>query len=41
MNAAMDEICAAYTDAELELLADFLNHAAVAGQDATDQLAGE
>ena len=40
MNASMDQICAGYTDAELELLADFLSRTANAGQNATDELAG-
>ncbi|MFJ2031596.1 MarR family transcriptional regulator [Streptosporangium sp. NPDC087985] len=39
MNASMDQICAGYTDAELELLADFLHRTTHAGQGATDQLA--
>lgn len=41
MNASMDEVCAGYSDAELELLADFLRRTARAGQSATDELAGE
>jgi DNA-binding MarR family transcriptional regulator len=40
MNTSMDQICAGYTDAELELLADFLSRTANAGQNATDELAG-
>jgi DNA-binding MarR family transcriptional regulator len=40
MNTAMDEICAAYSDAELQVIADFLNRAARAGHTATDDLAG-
>ncbi len=39
MNASMDELCAGYTDAELELLADFLHSATAAGRDAADDLA--
>jgi DNA-binding MarR family transcriptional regulator len=39
MNASMDEICAGYSDAELELLADFLHRATDAGRNATDELA--
>lgn len=39
MNAAMDRICDAYGDAELELIADFLRHTTRAGRDATDELA--
>lgn len=41
MNASVDEICAEYTDHDLELLADFLRRTSAAGQDATDQLAGD
>jgi DNA-binding MarR family transcriptional regulator len=40
MNAAMDRLCAGYSDAELELIADFLRRTADAGRDATDELAG-
>lgn len=40
MNASMDQICAGYTDTELELLADFLRRTTDAGRDATDELAG-
>jgi DNA-binding MarR family transcriptional regulator len=40
MNRSMDTICAGYTDAELELLADFLHRTTNAGRDATDILAG-
>jgi len=40
MNASLDQICAGYTDAELELLAGFLRRTASAGQTATDALAG-
>jgi DNA-binding MarR family transcriptional regulator len=40
MNAAMDEICAGYSDAELELLAGFLRRTTDAGQGATERLAG-
>ncbi|WP_236793104.1 MarR family transcriptional regulator [Amycolatopsis sp. GM8] len=39
MNSLMDEICAGYSEAELELLADFLRRAAAAGSDATGRLA--
>jgi len=38
MNAAMDQICASYGEPELELLADFLQRAATAGQSATEDL---
>ncbi|GGK91130.1 MarR family transcriptional regulator [Nocardia jinanensis] len=41
MNALMDELCDGYTDAELELIADFLRRTSTAGQSATDQLASE
>jgi hypothetical protein len=37
----MDEICAEYSDAELQLLADFLRRTAHAGQTATDELASD
>jgi DNA-binding MarR family transcriptional regulator len=39
MNTSMDGICAEYTDAELELLADFLRRTLEAGQEATEELA--
>jgi DNA-binding MarR family transcriptional regulator len=38
MNASMDQICAEYGDAELEMLADFLRRIATAGRSATDEL---
>lgn len=38
MNAAMDHLCGAYTDTELELVADFLSRTASAGRSATDEL---
>src|SRR5215469_934285 len=41
MNASLDEICAGYTDAELELLAGFLRRTTDAGQSAAATLAGE
>src|SRR5215813_9121950 len=41
MNASLDQICAGYTNAELELLADFLHRTAGAGRAATDGLAGD
>ena len=41
MNASMDQICAGYTDTELELLAGFLHRTAGAGRTATDALAGD
>ena len=41
MNASVDETCAGYGEAELELLADFLRRTADAGRGATDELAGD
>ncbi|HEV7666131.1 MAG TPA: MarR family transcriptional regulator [Chloroflexota bacterium] len=38
MNARMDELCAGYTTAQLELLADFLQRVAQACNTATDEL---
>jgi DNA-binding MarR family transcriptional regulator len=38
MNARVDQICAGYTDADLELIADFLRRTADAGRDAIDEL---
>jgi DNA-binding MarR family transcriptional regulator len=38
MNAALDEICAAFTDPELEVIADFLDRTAAAGHTATRNL---
>jgi DNA-binding MarR family transcriptional regulator len=38
MNASLDEICAGYTEAELELLADFLGRTITAGRTATEEL---
>ncbi|GGL46367.1 MarR family transcriptional regulator [Nocardia jinanensis] len=40
MNTLMDEVCANYTEAELELIADFLQRSTGAGRDASDELAG-
>jgi DNA-binding MarR family transcriptional regulator len=40
MNTSMDDVCARYTEAELQLVADFLRRTTAAGQDATSQLAG-
>jgi hypothetical protein len=37
----LDEICAGYGEAELELLADFLRRTADAGRGATDELADD
>jgi DNA-binding MarR family transcriptional regulator len=39
MNGSMDQICAGYKEAELQLLADFLRRTTDAGRDATDDLA--
>ena len=41
MNTAMDQICADYTEAELELLAGFLRRVNQAGEQATDELVGD
>jgi DNA-binding MarR family transcriptional regulator len=41
MNASMDQICAGYSDDQLELLADFLRRTTTAGQTATDELAAD
>ena len=41
MNSSMDQICADYDDAELELLADFLRRTTNAGRDATGELAAD
>ena len=41
MNAAMDEICGGYGDAELAVLADFLRRTVDAGQAATIALASD
>jgi hypothetical protein len=38
MNTSMDEICAGYDDAELEVIADFLGRTTNAGRAATDEL---
>ncbi len=38
MNTLMDDICAGYTDTELQLIADFLGRTTRAGQDATSEL---
>jgi len=39
MSSSMNEICAGYGDAELEVLADFLRRTVDAGRSATDKLA--
>src|SRR6266545_2567933 len=41
MNARLDELCAAYTDAELELIAGFLRRTTDAGHQAVEQIASE
>ena len=41
MNASLDQICSGYTEAELEVLADFLRRTTSAGQAATDALASD
>jgi DNA-binding MarR family transcriptional regulator len=38
MNTSMDQICAGYGDAELEVIADFLGRTTNAGRTATDAL---
>jgi DNA-binding MarR family transcriptional regulator len=38
MSTSMDEVCAHYTDTELQLVAGFLRRTTRAGQQATDQL---
>jgi DNA-binding MarR family transcriptional regulator len=40
MNGAMDDVCAGYTDEQLELIADFLRRTTTAGATATDELTG-
>ena len=37
MNSAMDDVCAGYTDEQLEVIADFLRKTAGAGHDATEK----
>ena len=41
MNTSLDQICAEYSETELQLLADFLRRTARAGRTATDQLASD
>jgi DNA-binding MarR family transcriptional regulator len=41
MNISMDQICAGYGDAELEVIADFLRRTANAGRSATDELGAD
>lgn len=40
MNTAMDEVCAGYSDAELDVITDFLRRTAAAGRDSAGALAG-
>lgn len=40
MNESMDELCAGYSEGELELIYDFLLRTTTAGRDATDELSG-
>ena len=39
MNASMDDVCAGYTETELEVIDDFLRRTTRAGEDATSDLA--
>ena len=41
MNRSMDEICAGYSDDELDLLAGFLRRTTEAGRSATDALSSD
>lgn len=41
MNSSLDQICAEYTDAELELLAGFLRRTTHAGRNATAELTAD
>jgi DNA-binding MarR family transcriptional regulator len=41
MNSKVDDICTGYTEAELDLIADFLQRATTAGRDATGELAAD
>lgn len=41
MNASIDQICADYGEAELEVLASFLGRTTAAGRSATEKLAGD
>ena len=38
MNATMDDVCAGYTEAELELIDDFLRRTTRASEDASSAL---
>jgi hypothetical protein len=39
MNASMDDVCAGYTETELEVIDDFLRRTTRAGESATSDLA--
>ena len=39
MNASMDDVCAGYTETELEVIDDFLRRTTRAGEDAASDLA--
>ena len=41
MNSSMDDVCAQYSDTELQILADFIRRTAHAGQHAASQLADD
>src|SRR5438067_4055315 len=41
MNSSMNEICAGYDDAELQVLPEFLRRTVDAGREATEKLAGD
>ncbi len=41
MNRSMNQICAGYDDAELQVIADFLQRTAEAGQSAAEALGGD
>jgi DNA-binding MarR family transcriptional regulator len=41
MNRSMNKLLADYSDAELEVIADFMRRTVAAGREATDELAGE
>ncbi|MFI6041045.1 MarR family transcriptional regulator [Nocardia sp. NPDC051321] len=39
MNTRMDDVCDRYSEAELEVIADFLRHTSTAGQESAEELA--
>lgn len=41
MNSRMDDLCDRYSEAELDLIADFLRRTAAAGYDAATELADD